>query len=96
MARVGWLGPRAAAVVQIVCGVGLAFLLARGFAYPSLHAAFSNWYTVPGFIAGIPAVPWIPLCMIGVLLLRRDGLERVATAAVVSAPARRAPPTMRT
>ena len=82
--------------VQGVCGLGLAFLLARGFAYPNPHAAFSNWYTVPGFIAGIPAVPWIPLCAIGVLTLRRVDLERVARAAVVSAPARRAPPSMRT
>ena len=82
--------------VQGVCGLGLAFLLARGFAYPNPHAAFSNWYTVPGFIAGIPAVPWIPLCVIGVLTLRRVELERDALAAVVSAPARRAPPSMPT
>lgn len=96
LARVGWLSRGAAVGVQGVCGLGLAFLLARGFAYPSPHAAFSNWYTVPGFIAGIPAVPWIPLCVIGVLTLRRIDLERDASAAVVSAPARRAPPSMPT
>lgn len=56
LARVGWLGRGAATGLQILCGVCLAFLIARGFAYPSLHAAFSHWYTVPGFIAGIPAV----------------------------------------
>jgi len=96
LTRLGWLSRGAAGGVQIVCGLGLAFLLARGFAYPNPHAAFSNWYTVPGFIAGIPAVPWIPLCVIGVLMLRRIGLERDATAAVVSAPTRRAPPSMPT
>jgi len=96
LARVGWLSRGAALGVQGVCGLGLAFLLARGFAYPNPHAAFSNWYTVPGFIAGIPAVPWIPLCVIGVLTLRRVDLERDAMAAVVSAPARRAPPSMPT
>jgi hypothetical protein len=96
LTRVGWLSRGAAVVVQTVCGVGLALLLARGFAYPSPHAAFSSWYTIPGFIAGIPAVPWIPPCAIGVLILRRVGLERDATAAGVSAPARRAPPSMPT
>jgi len=90
-ARAGWLGRGAAMGVQVVCGLGLSFLLARGFAYPSLHAAFSNWTTVPGFVAGIPAVPWIPLCVIGVLTLRRVDLERDVTKAVVSAPGRRAP-----
>ena len=92
LARVGWLGRGAAVGVQVACGVGLSFLLARGFAYPSLRVAFSNWYTVPGFVAGIPAVPWIPLCVIGVLTLRRVDPERDVTAAVVSAPAHRAPP----
>jgi hypothetical protein len=96
LARVGWLGRGTAIGMQVVCGVGLGFLVARGFAFPSLHAAFSHWYTVPGFIAGIPAVPWIPLCVIGVLLLRRDGLERDATAAVLSVPARRAAPSVPT
>jgi hypothetical protein len=94
LTRVGWLSRGAAGGVQLVCGLGLAFLLARGFAYPGLHAAFSHWYTVPGFIAGIPAVPWIPLCVLGVLMLRRIGLERDATAAILSASTRRAPPSM--
>lgn len=94
LARVGWLSPGAAVGVHVACVLGLSFLLARGFAYPSLHAAFSNWYTVPGFVAGIPAVPWIPLCVIGVLTLRRIDVEREATAVGVSAPVRRAPPSM--
>lgn len=94
--RVGWLSRGAAGSVQIVSGLGLAFLLARGFAYPNPHAAFSHWYTVPGFIAGIPAVPWIPLCAIGVLMLRRIGLERAAMAAAVNAPTRHAPPSVPT
>jgi hypothetical protein len=96
LARVGWLGRGTAVGIQVVCGVGLGFLVARGFAFPSPHAAFSHWYTVPGFIAGIPAVPWIPLCVIGVLLLRRESRERDATKAVLSAPARRAASSMPT
>jgi len=91
LARVGWLGRGAAAGVQVVCGLGLSFLVARGFAYPSLHVAFSSWITVPGFVAGIPAVPWIPLGVIGVLTLRRLDPARDVAATGVSAPARPAP-----
>jgi len=89
LSRAGWLGRGAATAVQVASGLGLAFLVSRGFAYPSPHAAFSHWYTVPGFIAGIPAVPWMPLCAIGVLLLRRGDRERAAVASL-SVPARRA------
>lgn len=96
LARVGWLGRGAATTLQLLSGLGLAFLVARGFAFPSLKAAFSHWYTVPGFVAGIPAVPWMPLCAIGVLLLRRVGRERAATAAALSAPTRRAAPSVPT
>ena len=96
LARVGWLGRGTATLLQLASGLGLAFLLARGFAYPSLTAAFSHWYTVPGFVAGIPAVPWMPLCVMGVLLLRRAGREWRETAAALSAPGRRAAPSMPT
>lgn len=86
LARAGWLGARTALVLQAVSALGLAFLVARGFAYPSLHAAFSHWYAVSGFVAGIPAVPWMPLCTIGVLLLRRAGHAQAA--ATLNPPAR--------
>lgn len=89
LARVGWVGRGTAIGLQIVSVTALAFLVARGFAYPSLNAAFSHWYTVPGFVAGIPAVPWMPLAAIGVLLLRREGLERAGTKAVLGAAAGR-------
>lgn len=96
LARVGWLGRGTATTLQLLSGLGLAFLVARGFAFPSPKAAFSHWYTVPGFVAGIPAVPWMPLCAIGVMLLRRVGRERAATTAALSAPTRRAAPSMPT
>ena len=88
LARVGWLGRGTAIALQLLSGLGLAFLIARGFAYPSLAAAFSHWYTVPGFVAGIPAVPWMPLCAIGVLLLRRIGREREASMGTLNVPVR--------
>lgn len=91
LARVGWFGNGVARGVQGVGVLGLAFLVARGFAYPSPRVAFMHWYTVPGFVAGIPAVPWIPLGLVGVLLLRRGDRERGAVVAL-NAPARRAAP----
>ena len=96
LARVGWLGRGTATTLQLLSGVGLAFLVARGFAYPSLNAAFSHWYTVPGFVAGIPAVPWMPLCAIGVFLLQRAERERAAAAAWLSATEPRAAPSIPT
>lgn len=86
LARAGWIGARTALVFQAVGATGLAFLVARGFSYPGVHAAFSHWYTVPGFVAGIPAVPWMPPCAVGVLLLRRCSREHAALA--ISPPAR--------
>jgi len=67
----GWIGRRLAGVFVAISGVAFAFLVARGFAYPSLEGAFSHWYSIPGFIVGIPAVPWMMPCAMGVLLLRR-------------------------
>ncbi|RZL37737.1 MAG: hypothetical protein EOP35_07760 [Rubrivivax sp.] len=89
LARAGWLGRRAALVLQLICCLGLAFLVARGFAYPNPHVALSHWITVPGFVAGIPAVPWMPLCAIGVMLLRRTGREPATASGELDAPARR-------
>ena len=73
LACAGWIGRRAAGVFMAISGVALAFLVARGFGYPSLEAAFAHWYSIPGFVVGIPAVPWMMPCAMGVLLLRRAG-----------------------
>lgn len=67
----GWIGRRLAGVFAAISAIAFAFLVARGFGYPSLGAAFSHWYTIPGFVVGIPAVPWMMPCAMGVLLLRR-------------------------
>lgn len=67
----GWVGRRTARIFIAISAVGGALLVARGFAYPGLDAAFSHWYSIPGFIAGIPAVPWMLPCAMGVILLRR-------------------------
>src|SRR5437762_8641438 len=55
LGRVQWLGRRATRAFMIVAGVALLFLVIRGLQYPDPRA--TPWYTSPGFIVGIPAVP---------------------------------------
>jgi len=91
----GWLGPRTARAFQAVAVAALLLLVLRGFAYPSMQAAFSHWFTVPGFVVGIPAVPWIMPCVVGVMMLRRcareDALAMPAAAPVRPAASSSAP-----
>ncbi len=71
LGRVQWLGRKATRAFMIVNGVALLFLLIRGVQYPDPRA--TPWYTSPGFIVGIPAVPFIMPFLFGVVLLRRAG-----------------------
>jgi hypothetical protein len=74
LGRVQWLGRGAARAFMIVNGVALLFLVIRGVQYPDGRA--TPWYTSPGFIVGIPAVPFIMPFLLGVVLLRRAGGEQ--------------------
>src|SRR5438552_10874681 len=74
LGRVQWLGRRATRAFMIVSGVALLFLVIRGLQYPD--ARVTPWYTNPGFIVGIPAVPFIMPFLLGVVLLRRAGEEQ--------------------
>ena len=56
--------------------IALLFLVMRGLSFPNHTAVSTPWYTSPGFIAGIPAVPWIMPFLLGVVLLRRAGDEQ--------------------
>lgn len=70
-----WLG-RGAARAYLIASMALVLLLVmRGVSYPELSADTSPWYLRPGLIAGVPAVPWIMPCLLGVILLRRAGDE---------------------
>jgi hypothetical protein len=71
LGRVRWLGRGAARAFMIVSFVALLFLVMRGFQFPDGRA--TPWYTSPGFIVGIPAVPFIMPFLFGVVLLRRAG-----------------------
>jgi hypothetical protein len=48
----------------------------RGLAFPDPTALDTPWYIYPGFIAGIPAVPFIVPFLLSVVLLRRAGEEQ--------------------
>ena len=73
LGRVQWLGRGATRAFMIVSGVALLFLLIRGLQYPDPRALSTPWYTSPGFVVGIPAVPFIMPFLFGVVLLRRAG-----------------------
>src|SRR5712692_1986705 len=74
LGRVQWLGRGAACAFMIVNAVALLFLVMRGVQYPDGRA--TPWYTSPGFIVGIPAVPFIMPFLLGVVLLRRAGEDQ--------------------
>jgi hypothetical protein len=76
LGRVQLLGRRATRVFIIVSSVALLFLVIRGLHYPDPRALSAPWYTSPGFIVGIPAVPFIMPFLFGVVLLRRAGEEQ--------------------
>ena len=76
LGRVQWLGRSATRAFMIVNGVALLFLLIRGIQYPDPKALSAPWYTSPGFVVGIPAVPFIMPFLFGVVLLRRAGEEQ--------------------
>src|SRR5437667_7795480 len=76
LGRVQWLGRKATRAFMIVNGVAVLFLVIRGVQYPDPRALSAPWYTSPGFVVGIPAVPFIMPFLFGVVLLRRAGEEQ--------------------
>jgi hypothetical protein len=68
-----WIGRGAARAFTIISLVALLLLVIRGLHFPDPHALSTPWYTNPGFIVGIPAVPFIIPFLFGVVLLRRAG-----------------------
>ena len=69
-----WLGRSAVRAYVTASIVFVLFLVMRGVTFPELSGDTAPWYVRPGFIAGIPAIPWIMPCLLGVVLLRRAGM----------------------
>jgi len=64
--RHGWLGTKKAAMLAIFAGLAGVLLIVRGLAYPDLP---EDWFTAPGMIVGIPAIPWLMPYILGVCAL---------------------------
>jgi hypothetical protein len=71
-----WLGRPAVRVYVLLNLLALALLALRGVSFPVPGAGAEPWSTRPGFIVGIPALPWIIPFLLGVVLLRRAGGDR--------------------
>jgi hypothetical protein len=73
LGRARWLGIASSRAFVFIAFVALLLVGARGLTFPDPTAGTVPWYVQPGFIAGIPAVPWIMPHLLGVVLLRRAG-----------------------
>lgn len=75
LARTEWLGRRASLAYIIVNFIALFFIVIKIVGHPDLAATATSepWYTIPGFILGVPALPWMMPSLLGVVLLRRAG-----------------------
>jgi hypothetical protein len=76
MGRVRWLGRGATRAYVMANGIALALLIVRGLSFPNPATLETPWYTQPGFVVGIPAIPWIMPGWLGVVVLRRAGRVR--------------------
>jgi len=71
MGRIRWLGRVATRACVLANLVALLVLMMRGVSYPDPMAGSTPWYIYPGFVAGIPIIPWIMPLLLGVVVLRR-------------------------
>ncbi len=76
LGRSQWLGRRATRTFVSASLFAFLCLVTRGLEFPDPAGVFKHWYTIPGYVAGIPAVPWIAPCLFGVVLLRWVGNEQ--------------------
>ena len=67
------LGRGAARAYVIASAILVVLLVMRGIAFPEISGNAAPWYTRPGVIAGIPAIPWLIPGLLGALVLRRAG-----------------------
>jgi hypothetical protein len=75
LAEVRWLGRGAARAYVIASAVLVALVVMSGVTYPEISSNTAPWYTRPGVIARIPAVPWTMPYLLGVVVLRRAGMR---------------------
>ena len=72
MAKTNLLSSRASKVYLCISVFGALVVIFRGVVYPGDPRTSSPaLYQLPGILAGIPAMPWLMPCLLGVVLLRR-------------------------
>ena len=69
----GTFGRWSSRVAAALSLLAVLFLIVRGPQFPDPEKALEYWYNIPGFVAGIPAIPWFIPGFMGVALLRRAG-----------------------
>ena len=76
LARTQWLSRKASLAYIVVNGVALFLIVIKVLAHPDPAATSQPWYTVPGFVLVVPALPLVMPALLGVVLLRRAGTEQ--------------------
>ena len=71
LGRARFLGRGAARAYATASAILVLLLVMRGLEFPEISANTAPWYTQPGVIAGIPAIPWIMSGLLGAVLLRQ-------------------------
>jgi len=74
LAQTRWIGRGSMRASVTASFVALLCLAIRGLHFPEPTAGMP-WYKIPGFVFGIPAIPWIMPVIFGVALLRQAGTE---------------------
>ncbi len=73
MARANLLSTRASKIYLALSIFGALAVILRGVTYPGDPRTYTPaLYEVPGLIAGIPAMPWLMPCLLGIVLLKRS------------------------
>jgi len=73
LSRTDWLSRKASRAYIILNVIAVLFIVIKIFERPDPAAISQPWYTLPGFILGVPALPLIMPSLLGVVLLRRAG-----------------------
>ena len=77
----GLIGRKTAAVLVGVAVFAELCMLVRGLDNPPLSLIGANVLSFIGWAAGIPAVPWLSLCVMGLILLRRPASQAAGATA---------------
>lgn len=80
--KIGWIGRKASGAfvwISLFAVLCMVVAVAVGLQFPELDFQTASLQMkiaiIPGFVVGIPAIPFIMPCLIGVNLLRRAGDE---------------------